>query len=142
IVRNPPTRAYTGASFDFSQADHRLRVAAAEAFHYLIYTGLVVPNPPSARADLLLGNAEYYKTSRGAEWAAGQEPVPEDSAGYLRIVRGLVPGLDSVIEKYISEGLSSFIRGNYFAGAVMIGAASEKALYLLAESMVDALKTS
>lgn len=80
----------------------------------------------------------YQLTPRGLAWAADVEPLPEDIDGYMEILRRLVPGLDSVIEQYVREGLSSFGRQTYFSAAVMVGAAAEKAVYLLAESIVDA----
>jgi hypothetical protein len=52
----------------------------------------------------------------------------------------LVPSLDTVIIQYIREGLGSFVRGSFLSAAVMIGAASEKEIYQLAESLVGALK--
>jgi acyl transferase domain-containing protein len=52
----------------------------------------------------------------------------------------LVPSLDTIIIQYIQEGLGSFARGSFFSAAVMIGAASEKEIYLLAGSLVGALK--
>jgi hypothetical protein len=80
-------------------------------------------------------------TLRGLEWAKGNEPLPEDIAGYMKFLHDRIPNLDAVIEQYITDGLIAFERGAYFAAAVMLGAASEKALYLLAEAMVDALKS-
>jgi hypothetical protein len=68
------------------------------------------------------------------------EPPPEDVSGYLKYLRRVVPKLDAVIEQYVAEGLSAFERGTYFAAAVMIGAASEKAIYLLADSMRTVFK--
>jgi hypothetical protein len=82
----------------------------------------------------------YVFNKSGSEWAAGKEPLPEDSARYMALLKQLVPGLDPVIGQYVSEGLSSFVRGNYFAAAVMIGAASEKEVYLLGDAMMIALK--
>jgi hypothetical protein len=40
------------------------------------------------------------------------------------------------------EALTAFNREAYFAAAVMVGAASEKAVYLLAASLLNALKPS
>jgi hypothetical protein len=47
---------------------------------------------------------------------------------------------DVVVREYISEALLTYIHGTFFAAAVMIGAASEKAIYLLADALVHALK--
>jgi hypothetical protein len=51
----------------------------------------------------------------------------------------MVPNLDEVVREYVIEGLESFEHGRFRAAAVMIGAASEKALYMMAEKMLDAI---
>jgi hypothetical protein len=141
IVRHPPHRGYSGTAFDSTQAPHQLRAVAAESFYYLIQNGFVIPGPPTNNPGFPAPGM-LYLTSSGLAWAASAEPLPEDYNGYLKLLRGLVRNVDSVTEQYVSEGLSSFVRGTYFAAAVMIGAAAEKEIYLLAESMVNALKDS
>lgn len=76
------------------------------------------------------------KTKRGEAWSNDVTPLPEDVAGYLR---QFAPGADAVVLEYITEALHTFIARNFFATAVMIGAASEATLYLLADSLVRAL---
>src|ERR1700719_326087 len=76
--------------------------------------------------------------ARNAKCSAA--PLPEDVAGYIRHLSSLVPSIDPVICQYIEEGLGSFARGSFFSAAVMIGAASEKEIYLLAGSLVGVLK--
>jgi hypothetical protein len=61
-------------------------------------------------------------------------------AGYMKFLRGNVPILDDVIAQYMLEALEAFNREAYFAAAVMIGAASEKAVYLLAASLMNVLR--
>jgi hypothetical protein len=65
-----------------------------------------------------------------------------DATEYMRFLRGHVLTLDDVIAQYISEALIAFNREAHFAAAVMLGAASEKARYLLAASLLNALKPS
>jgi hypothetical protein len=67
----------------------------------------------------------------------GVEPVPEDYDGYMK---QFGPTTDAVVRQYVSEALSTFMKEAYFACAVMIGAAAEKTIYLLADSLVSALK--
>ena len=117
-----------------------LRNAATEAFFYLFRNGFISPQPPSGYPNHP-GFDRYDVTLRGLEWAKGNEPLPEDIAGYMKFLHDRIPNFDAVIEQYITDGLIAFERGAYFAAAVMLGAASEKALYLLAEAMVDALKS-
>lgn len=78
-------------------------------------------------------------TLRGLEWAKGNEPLPEDIAGYMKFLHDRIPNLDAVIEQYIADGLIAFERGAYFAAAVMLGAAAEKTIYLLGDAMLGAL---
>lgn len=117
-----------------------LRNAATEAFFYLFRNGFISPQPPSGYPNHP-GFNRYDVTLRGIEWAKGNEPLPEDIAGYMKFLHDRIPNLDAVIVQYITDGLIAFERGAYFAAAVMLGAASEKSLYLLAEAMVDALKS-
>jgi hypothetical protein len=53
----------------------------------------------------------------------------------------MVPNLDEVVREYIVEGLGTLEHDRFRAAAVMVGAASEKALYMLAEKMMDAIST-
>jgi hypothetical protein len=140
IVRHQAVRVpYTGTTYDSSQASYQLRYVATEAFFYLIHNGLVMPGP-STNTPGFPQAGRFYLTSRGTAWAANTEPPPEDFNGYMKLLRNLVPNLDAVIVQYVSEGLGALVRSSYFAAAVMVGAAAEKAIYLLAESMVDAFK--
>jgi hypothetical protein len=138
IVKRNSLQGYRGSVYDLNAGDDRLRQTAVEAFYYLFHSGFVAPhlsNFPS-----LAHINRYFLTPRGHSWAAGIEPLPEDVAGYMSVLHGLVPKLNDVIDQYVREGLGSFERKMFFAGAVMIGAAAEKAAYLLADDMVHALK--
>jgi len=58
----------------------------------------------------------------------------------MKFLRQRVPVIDPIIDQYVTEALTAFEKEAYFASAVMLGAASEKALYLLAESVLGAFK--
>jgi hypothetical protein len=116
-----------------------LRQSAVEAWLYLQRRGFAIPASrifPSALDDLRL-----ELTTRGREWIDGQEPIPELPAEYLAALQRMVPNLDEVVREYIVEGLGSFEHDRFRAAAVMVGAASEKALYMLAEEMLGAIST-
>ncbi|MGD0797960.1 MAG: hypothetical protein ABR910_09570 [Acidobacteriaceae bacterium] len=128
-------------TFDFDNAPYALKVAANEAFFYLIRNGYIVPQHSASN-----GFPEHHPTSfaydvtkRGQEWTDSIDPIPEDAAGYMKVLRALVTKMDTVIEQYVVEALVAFERGADFAAAVMLGAASEKALYLLADALLPAL---
>ena len=82
----------------------------------------------------------FNVTPRGRAWFQGKEPLPEDAEQYMMFLRQRVAALDPILEQYSIEALTAFDREAYFASAVMLGAASEKELYLLADAVVSALK--
>jgi hypothetical protein len=114
-----------------------LKNATAEAWFYLFRNGYMAPAAP----DDYLQAPNLYRlnvTHRGLAWFNGDGPIPEDADNYIAFLRGLVPTLDPVIEQYVIESLVAFNREACFAAAVMLGAASEKAIYFLAESLLGA----
>lgn len=140
VARIPLDRSYTGQKYDYSSAPQDLKIATTEAFYYLLYNGFTVPEPPRDLPANPHHQVRYMLTKRGVTWVAGVDPLPEDIDGYMKLLLKLVPKLDDVIGQYIREGVSAFDRRTLFAAAVMVGAASEKAIYLLADSMLGAIK--
>jgi hypothetical protein len=116
-----------------------LRNGVAEIFWYLIHQGYVLPEWRDFPATLT-GATHYRRTERGTDWVNGADPMPEDTVGYVQHLNQLAPKIDSIVLQYVSEGLGSFNRKLYFAAAVMLGAASEKEIYLLGNSLVGALR--
>ncbi|MFH1857802.1 MAG: hypothetical protein ABH845_02730, partial [Candidatus Omnitrophota bacterium] len=82
---------------------------------------------------------QFNITDRGRQWVTSADPMPEDTTGYLAVLDTLVPNVDPVIKQYVEESLHTYNDGRFFASAVMIGAASEKAVYLLMESLKRAV---
>jgi len=118
--------------YDYSyNCPQSLKDSAMEVFLYLAHRGMIAPDIQNFPAAPSFGR--WRITSRGTEWAAGAQPVPEDTTGYLAALRKGVPTIDSVIFEYVQEGLSALVRETYFSAAVMLGAASEKEIYLLAD---------
>jgi hypothetical protein len=131
---------FDGTHYAVTDAPDQIRQSALQAISYLLVRGLLVSIPTTGIIPWRNKDNHYILTKSGAEWATGKEPVPEDSARYMALLKKLVNALDPVIEQYVTEGLSSFVKGNYYAAAVMIGAASEKEVYLLGDAMMIALK--
>ena len=127
-----------GCDFEYDNSPYELRSAASQAFLYLIYRGYIAPEPPDGYLNFSQAT-RYDVTARGREWFNGREPYPEESRGYLELLNKLVGVLDPIIEQYVVEALTAFQREAHFAAAVMLGAASEKAIYLLANAMVGAV---
>jgi len=114
---------------------NKLLITLTEAYQQLLTLGYIIPKPATPNSP----NPDWFLvTEAGRQWAAGEEPVPEDAAGYIHVVETLVPDLDSVIMQYVQESLIAYDRRAFFASAVMLGAASEKIVYLL----IDALSKS
>jgi hypothetical protein len=140
VVKPSPHQYQTG-QYLYDQAPHDLQAVAHEGFFYLVNSGYVYPKPIGDYINFR--HSEWYCwTERGLQWVKGAEPIPEEAAGYMKFLRAHVPTLDMVIGQYISEAITAFNREAYFAAAVMVGAASEKAIYLLAASLLTALKPS
>jgi hypothetical protein len=116
-----------------------LRQSAVEAWLYLQRRGFAIPT--SGMFPRALDDSQLELTKRGREWVDGQEPIPELSDEYLTALQRMVPNLDEVVREYVVEGLGSFEHDRFRSAAVMVGAASEKALYMLAEKMLDAIST-
>ena len=136
IEKRSPNQGYTGYTYDFDRAHSDIREAVTEAFYYLEQNRFILRPPPTNNA-AFLPHGRFQITKRGQLWASGVEPLPEDYNGFMKQFDA---SADAVVKQYISEALDTYIRGTYFASAVMIGAASEKSIYLLAESLVPALK--
>ncbi|HXL23842.1 MAG TPA: hypothetical protein VOA78_15370 [Candidatus Dormibacteraeota bacterium] len=136
IEKRPQGTGYTGHTFNFDAAHPDIRFAVTEAFYYLEQNRFIL-RPPPTNASAFVSGGQCQITRRGQEWANSVEPLPEDYDGYMSQFGA---STDAVVRQYVSEALNTYIRGTYFASAVMIGAASEKTIYLLAESLVLALK--
>lgn len=114
------------------------RSATAAAFSFSIRSGFVIP------FTLNFPQGEYFGlhwilTSAGKNWAAGDAVPPEDEARYLAQIRSFVPKSNPVVLEYAGEALRTFNRQAYLAAAVMLGAASEAAIYDLSDAVVIAL---
>jgi hypothetical protein len=131
---------FDGTYYAVADAPDEIRQSALQAINYLVVRGLLVSIPATGIIPWRNKQNRYILTESGARWATGTDPLPEDSARYMTLLKKLVKLVDPVIEQYVLEGLSSFAKGNYFAAAVMIGAASEKEVYLLGDAMTIALK--
>jgi len=78
-------------------------------------------------------------TQFGRDVISQSEPHYYDPDAYIEFLKNMVPNLDFVIEQYVLEGLNSFRRRLFFASAVMLGAAAEKAILLLLEAIMKSM---
>ena len=126
-------------TFRYEAMPPELSDLVSEAFFHLFHKGYIAP--AAADAALNLPRLDKFNvTRRGQAWFQGKEPLPDDAERYMTFLRERVREIDPIIEQYVIEALAAFEREAYFASAVMLGAASEKELYLLAEAVLLALK--
>ena len=80
-------------------------------------------------------------TDHGWDVIAAAGPVPYDPDGYLSALNSRASGLHSTIIRYIEESLATFRTSAYLASVVMLGAASEKLLSELCDSIAASIAT-
>lgn len=80
----------------------------------------------------------FHLTEFGRSVVEQALPSYYDPEGYLATLESLAPKLDPVIKQYALEGLNCFRQRLFFAAAVMLGAAAEKAILLLLQAIGDA----
>jgi hypothetical protein len=129
-------QSHTGHIYNFDAAHLDIRNAATEAFFYLEQNRFIL-RPAPTQQGAFLPHGQFQVTQRGLEWVKGAEPLPEDYNGYMKQFDSSV---DVIVKQYVSEALNTYIRGTYFASAVMIGAAAEASIYDLADSLIPALQ--
>ncbi len=140
VRRSRPTATNNPDNPEFAHNNDpdSLRKSAVQAWLYLQHRSFAIP---ASRNFPSLDNERLELTTRGREWVDGQEPIPELPAEYIAALQRRVPNLDEVVREYIVEGLGSLEHDRFRAAAVMVGAASEKALYMLAEKMLGGIST-
>jgi len=122
-ARSAPS--YAGTSFNFDAAPQDLKLAAIEAFAYLELNRLVLRPPPTNVASLLsTAKLRLLSAARTGRIALSLFQRTTTLHEAIRCDDGC-----SCSPVHFG-GAHTFIRGTYFASAVMIGAASEKATYL------------
>lgn len=112
---------------------HPLAFLLIEAYSQVETLGYIVhwPNTPQPP------HPNWFRlTERGMQWVSSAGPPLEDSDGFLAALHTLIPTLDPVVKEYIIEAVVTYNRQVWFASAVMVGAASEKLVYMLATALL------
>ncbi len=79
----------------------------------------------------------FHVTPFGREYLERMSPHFLDPDGYVRYLASLVPQVDSIVLQYTQESARAFRAQLWFASAVMLGAASERSIFLLLEAVRD-----
>lgn len=106
-----------------------------EVIWSFIIQGLLVPGLDDSNQ----GWPFLRLTAYGKHCIEEHQILPHDPDGYLRDFQRSVTSADSVIQEYLIEALQCFLRDLHRACAVMLGAASEKAILLLIESYAESI---
>ena len=145
VQKRPQGAGFAGPGRNYNEQalSKDIKIAVVEAFYYCEQHRFILRSPPTS-ANYIYKEGFNPKpgeqclvTPRGQEWARTVDPLPEDYNGYMKQFPGTT---DKVVLEYVGEALHTFVGGTYFSCAVMIGAASEKCIYLLADALVPALK--
>jgi len=78
-------------------------------------------------------------TSYGKKMLAGEDVVPHDPEGYIKMFKNKVPNSDPLILTYLTESVQTFRTGNLLASSTMLGVASEAAFDILFDAITKAL---
>ncbi len=88
-------------------------------------------------------NLPFFRlTEFGKDYISQSAPHYYDPQGYMEFLKNIVQNLDPVIKQYIFESLNCYRRQLFFASAVMIGAAAEKAVLLLLQAITDSMSNT
>lgn len=97
----------------------------------LVADGLVYLDPAGQGSST--DNWRWRLSTDGERVARGGTWEPRDPDGYLERLRRDIPGLDRLVELYLTEALRSFNARCYLATSVMLGVAAERAFLAMAE---------
>ena len=89
-----------------------------------------------------IGYPQLRLTEFGHDYISQSTPHYYDPQGYMKSLKDIVQNLDPVIKQYIFESLNCYRRQLFFASAVMIGAAAEKAVLLLLQAITDSMSNA
>jgi hypothetical protein len=118
---------------------HPLSFLLVEGYFQLLALGYIAPWPNVPNAP---DTNWFHLTEKGKQWILSADPIPEDPDRFIAALKFLIQNLDSVIKQYLDEAVVTYNRQAWFASAVMVGAASEKAVYMLVESLLTVADSS
>jgi hypothetical protein len=104
----------------------------------LILERIVTPGFDASNPDLPF----FRLTKFGQDYIEQTSPHYYDPESYIEYLTRIVQNIDPVIEQYIFESLQCYRRQLFFASAVMLGAAAEKAILLLLQAIHDSISDS
>jgi hypothetical protein len=120
--------------------DHReVELAIANLAHEFYREGIIFSGCADSQSTSTWGWPFFRFTEYGRAVASQSECDPHDRDGYLAQLRREIPAIDEVILEYIAESATCLKQNCILASAVMLGAATEKAMLLLIEAFGAAI---
>lgn len=86
------------------------------------------------------GEYPFIRLTSFGQAIASALPHHYEPDDYMKFVKEQIPTLDPIIAQYLHEGVRCFRRQLLFASAVMLGAAAEKGILLLAQAISKSTK--
>jgi hypothetical protein len=107
-----------------------------EILHELLTANILMPASNRRSA----GWPFFGLTTHGQEVIRASGPPVYDYEGYLADLRGRIPGLDAVIERFLTEALQAYQRQLFLCSVAMLGCASERGIWSLIDTYLTAIK--
>ena len=101
-------------------------------------TGILISIKYPSEPHLGIDHADFRITTWGRQCLERPDNFHHDPEGYVIALRAASSKVDAVIVQYAMEAMKCFKQGLIFAASVMIGAAAEKAILILFESVIEA----
>jgi len=79
-------------------------------------------------------------TDYGKKAVNSSPPAPNDSTGYLRRIKDVVPNLDPIIETYLAESIRTYNINQLLSSTITLGCASERAILMLIDKFEQSFK--
>lgn len=136
IVNNFDYERYKREKHPGSKFVEKYWTEISSIFWEFIACGTIAPGyGPDVHGNEL---SKFRITEYGMAWLRSEKrPIPEDTEGYIQFLKESIKNIDRVVIEYVSEAIKTFNRNYNFSSAVMLGAASEKLIYLLADELKD-----
>jgi hypothetical protein len=118
------------------QDNKALSYSLSECYFSILIHGIIMPRPTPPIFGGLDCWGGFVLTEYGKSWIKEEDdPVPEDFDYYISFIKNKIHNIDDILIQYINESLGTFKIGHIFASGVMLGAASEKLIYLLGSAI-------
>jgi len=130
-----PTQAETGPDFNQYYRDRKLAPVDELNINQIIWD-LIIGRIVNIGRDQSNKDWPWLRLTEFGENVVADSGAIYDPEGYGALLDSISPKFSSIIKQYSMEALYCYMQRLYFATAVMIGAAAEAAVLLLAQNVI------